>query len=379
MVGDPNQMIYGFNGSLNKYLLQSFLNDFNPSKYSLKENFRSSKAVIDLANKIKLGSQVESNFVLDGRSGIERLDDENAEAVWICNRINSLLQEKSNCEIEDGISLDKMVIIARNRFVFKTLEEHLKSLQMPYLFKKSERQVEPSSTFGKVLDLAIRLRLNTKDWIDGKKLCAVLKIDTPNVWGNEDLLSNFAESALNADIPMPNIQLQLLLAIQGLNLDEPNIPKLCNNFASLIEQFSGETTDQLSDERERSLQELQAFKECWTKSKLKGLGSLSSFRNAMALGQLYEDPGKSGLTLSTVHTMKGLEKDIVFLMGMCEGVFPDYRARSEQEVEEERNSAFVAVTRARRWIYITYPHQRKMPWDDTKVQQASRFIQEMQK
>jgi DNA helicase-2/ATP-dependent DNA helicase PcrA len=48
--------------------------------------------------------------------------------------------------------------------------------------------------------------------------------------------------------------------------------------------------------------------------------------------------------------MKGLEKDIVFIIGMCEGVFPDYRAKTVQEIEEEKNSAFVAVTRARRCI-----------------------------
>ena len=65
-------------------------------------------------------------------------------------------------------------------------------------------------------------------------------------------------------------------------------------------------------------------------------------------------------------------------MGMCEGVFPDYRARSEQELEEEKNNAFVAVTRAKRWIYITFPRLRKMPWGDSKVQHPSRFIRDMQ-
>ncbi len=56
----------------------------------------------------------------------------------------------------------------------------------------------------------------------------------------------------------------------------------------------------------------------------------------MALGQLSEEFDPKGLMLSTVHTMKGLEKDIVFLMGMCEGVFPDYRAKSQQELDEEK-------------------------------------------
>jgi len=76
--------------------------------------------------------------------------------------------------------------------------------------------------------------------------------------------------------------------------------------------------------------------------------------------------------------MKGLEKDIVFLMEMCEGVFPDYRARSESDISDERNNAFVAVTRAKRWLYVSYPNKRTMPWGDIKAQSASRFVKEMQ-
>ena len=377
MVGDHNQMIYGFNGSSHQYFLQDFKQDFNPVQYTLKENFRSSKSVIHLANKIKQGSQSEYNFARDGRSEIKMLEDENSEAVWICNKIDELIQEKSSHEIEGDISLDKMVVIARNRFVFKTLEEHLKVRGINPLFNRGERQVEPSSTFGKVLYLAIRVRLNKKDWVDGKRLCAVLKIDNPNVWDDERILSKFAENVLNTDIPMTDIQSKLLLEIQNLDINDPNILKLCKCFDKLIKEQKNETSNELDDELERSWIELQEFKECWQKSKFLGLGSLSSFRNAMASGQLNGNNSKLGLTLSTVHTMKGLEKDIVFLMGMCEGVFPDYRARSEQDIEEERNSAFVAVTRAKRWIYITYPQLRKMPWGDTKIQQPSRFIREM--
>ncbi len=103
-----------------------------------------------------------------------------------------------------------------------------------------------------------------------------------------------------------------------------------------------------------------------------------SFRNAIALGQVTEDYDPTGLTLSTVHTMKGLEKDIVFLMGMCEGVFPDYRANTKKELEEELNSAFVAITRAKRWIFVSYPFQRVMPWGSPKLQTVSRFVKMLQ-
>lgn len=379
MVGDPNQMIYGFTGSSYDYLCQQFVKDFNPSKFELKENYRSSKAVIHLANKLKPDSQVESEFVRDGKSQIEEQQDEKTEALWICNKINELLQAKCDSEIEGEISLSNMVVIARNRFVFQTLEKYLEEKQIPYSLKKGERQVEPSSIFGKVLDLAIRLRLNPKDWVDGKKLCAVLKIDIPDTWGGEDLLQKFSNAARNSNIPFPEIQADLLMAIQELDLEQPNIPKLCGDFTTTIGALGSNPSLEADGELERSLQELQDFRGCWTTFKRKGLGaSLSSFHNAMALGQLTEDYNPFGLTLSTVHTMKGLEKDIVFLMGMCEGVFPDYRARTKQEINEELNNAFVAVTRSKRWIYITYPRQRKMPWGSTKAQNPSRFILEMQ-
>jgi DNA helicase-2/ATP-dependent DNA helicase PcrA len=379
MVGDPHQMIYGFNGSSYDFLCQEFVKDFSPSKFILNENYRSSKAVIRLANKLKPSSQVESDFACDGTSQIEELQDESAEALWICTKIEELLQLKTHHEIEGGISLDNMVIIARNRFVFQTLETQLKEKQIPYLLKMVERQIEPSSIFGRVLDLAIRFRLNPKDWVDGKKLCAVLKISTPSKWGEMDMLSTFADEARNSNIPFPEVQANLLLAINSIDLDLPNIPKLCADFTTTIEALGSDPSLESDGELERSLQELQDFKKSWVTLNRKGLGkSLSAFRNAMALGQLTEDYNPSGLTLSTVHTMKGLEKDIVFLMGMCEGVFPDYRAATPKDIEEERNNAFVAVTRSRRWIYITYPKLRKMPWGAIKTQAQSRFIRQMQ-
>lgn len=379
MVGDPNQMIYGFNGSSHDYLCKQFVEHFDAKKFELKENYRSSKSVIQLANKLKPGSQVEVEFACKGKIQIEELKDENTEALWICGKISELLQVKTDKEIEGEITLNNIVVIARNRFVFQTLEEHLTRKKIPYALKKGERQVEPSSTFGRVLDLAIRLRINPRDWVDGKKLCGVLKIGTPDTWGEENLLRKLADSIGKTEILFPEIQSNLLKAIQNLDIDQPNIPKLCAEFKTFIEKLGSKTSQETcDDELERSLQELQDFRECWTTFKRKGLGgSLSSFRNAMALGQLIEDFNHVGLTLSTVHTMKGLEKDIVFLMGMCEGVFPDYRATSNREIDEERNNAFVAITRSRRWLYVTYPKQRIMPWGAIKMQVPSRFIKNM--
>ena len=381
MVGDPNQMIYGFNGSSHEYLCERFIEDFKPESFTLNENYRSSKAVIHLANKLKPGSQIEANFAKNGMSEIKAFQDEEAEANWVCNKIQKLLEPgvDSGGEIEGDIGLYNIVILARNRFAFQRVENELSNRKIGYSLKKGERHAEPMSTFGKVLDLGIRLRLNPKDWVDGKKLFSTLKVQFPERWGSDLQLDTLAAQLSDVNIPYPEIQAEVLQAIQQLDLDDPNIPKFCANFTKRIEDLSLNVEPEATAELERSLLELREFRSLWTTFRRKGLGgTLAAFRNAIALGQLTGEDNQEGLTLSTVHTMKGLEKDIVFIVGMCEGVFPDYRAQTVKELEEELNNAFVAVTRSRRWIYISYPERRMMPWGDTKFQRPSRFLKMME-
>ncbi|MEN8129153.1 MAG: ATP-dependent helicase [Pseudomonadota bacterium] len=388
MVGDPNQMIYGFNGSSADYLCQQFVQDFCPKRYELKENYRSTKEVIRVANKLKPDSQREHEFALKGMVEITGLSDEGAEAKWVIEKINSLIKLKKYDDIEGDISPNHMVVIARNRFIFSRLEQALTEHNILYSLRKGERRAEPTSLFGKVLDYAIRVKLNPKDWVDGKKLCALLGITPPTAWDDPDVLKKWSEQAAVSKVVFPDLQAKLLAAVHSLDVSDPNIRQFTRNFkreldarADLLTPESTEYESGMleSNELERSIKELEEFENSWTRFKQKGLGdSLQAFRNALALGQLWENTVLDGLTLSTVHTMKGLEKDIVFLMGMCEGVFPDYRASSANEISEERNNAFVAVTRAKRWLYITYPKQRMMPWGDIKFQRQSRFITEIQ-
>lgn len=380
MVGDPHQMIYGFNGSSSDFLCKEFIEDYSPLVFELKENYRSSKAVISAANKLKPNSQSELDAALPGYLGIEALDDEYIEAQWVRSQINYLIDLKSHPDIEGDITLDRMVVIARNRFVFPALEEELNENNIPYALKKSERHEEPGSLFGKVLDYSIRVKLNSKDWVDGKKLCSLLKVNSPEEWGTEGLLTSWSTGIKDSKLKFAHLQADLLEAVDNLDADSPNIRKFVRDFESQLKELAtAAQSDSDKSEIERSLSELLDFKQRWTRFKQKGLGdSLQAFRNAMALGQLSDDPVSGGLTLSTVHTMKGLEKDIVFIMGMCEGVFPDYRAKTNDDINEERNSAFVAVTRAKRWLYISYPKRRTMPWGDIRIQTPSRFIREIQ-
>ncbi len=382
MVGDPNQMIYGFNGSSNRYLCDEFVRDFLPKKYDLKDNYRSTREVIQVVNKLKSDSQVVSEYALKGQVHFNENEDEIEEAKGILAQIQNLLQMRIHDEIEGEITLDKMVVIARNRFVFSSLEEVLRDNNIVYSLKKGERLLEPSTKFAKTLDFSIRIKLNPKDWVNGKKLCQLLQLEEPLNWNNDVLLELADKINISSD---PNRQLlsELLIAVYSLEVDNPKIPKLIKYFRDKFTIWIGRQSN-ISDTKYEdirlSIQELDEFNHTWTIFKRKGIGdSLKAFRNALVLGQLSENNSEKGLTLSTVHTMKGLEKDIVFLMGMCEGVFPDYRALSKEQFEDERNSAFVAVTRAKRWLYVSYPKYRKMPWGDFKKQKKSRFMLEMEK
>lgn len=381
MVGDPNQMIYGFNGSSKDYFCSNFINDFTPQQFVLKENYRSTKSVIRAANKLRPGSQAEIDYALEGGVSISEYDSEEDEAAAVVATIKKLLALKVHDEIEGEISLGNMVVIGRNRFVFGKLEKCLKENSISYSLRKGERQLEPSTRFGKILDYAIRVKLNSKDWVDGKKLCQVLGISEPANW-TTNVLREIAVQISSAQDEYSTIFEKLLSTIDNLDIENPKIPKLVKDFngllTSLVENHNGISDDKIEDVK-LSIEELKEFSGMWTRFKRKGLGdSLVAFRNALALGQLSESSIDEGLTLSTVHTMKGLEKDIVFLIGMCEGVFPDYRARTAKELDEERNNAFVAVTRAKRWLYVSYPKQRMMPWGDLRFQQKSRFISEIE-
>ncbi|MBA6380524.1 MULTISPECIES: ATP-dependent helicase [unclassified Colwellia] len=381
MVGDPNQMIYGFNSSSSDFLCDEFIRDFKPLKFELKENYRSTKSIINVANKLKPNSQEEHSAALVGGVTFNALEDEYVEAQLITSQIKFLLEMKTHAEIEGDISLDHMVVIARNRFVFSALEEKLSNENIKYFLKKGERLAEPNSLFGKVLDYGLRVKLTPKDWVDGKKLCKLLKISPPNNWGEEKQLYNWSINIdSNSDVQFPELQSTLLKELEELDNEEPKIRKFVAKFDEKLKALASiSINDKEKLELEMSISELNDFKELWLRFKKKGIGdSLKAFRNAMALGQITESMNNTGITLSTVHTMKGLEKDIVFLMGMCEGVFPDYRANSNSEISEERNSAFVAVTRAKRWLYISHPEKRTMPWGDVKWQQVSRFVKEMQ-
>lgn len=389
LVGAPEQSIYGFNGSSPKYMDERFVADFAPAQYVLDENFRSAQKILQLAERLKPGSQElakeKAHVHYEGRSILYSAQNEEQEAEWICSQIDALLKEKTHGDIEGEITLENMVVLARNRYVFLPLEEKLKNRGYEYYLKRPPGAPVFESQTVQLFDLALRVKLYEKDRLHARQLAAMCKLSWSDSSNVKTLLQEIGARGKES---FPGVAQLLPLFLEEIERQQNgpviDLSVLLDKLIDSIKNSNGNPGIS-SEEKERAVQEFEDLREHWDRY-IFGLPSastisLSGFKTAMAMGKTQPEAIQKGLALSTVHTMKGLEYDIVFLMGMGQGTFPDYRAiqKGKTAIEEERNIAFVAITRARRFLYISYPKVKEMPWGDTREQAPSQFISEINK
>jgi len=362
MVGDENQSIYAFNGSSSKFMNNDFVQDFLPTIIHLTENYRSSKKVIKAAEKIIEGSNEIVNIAIEGVFEIYQANDENDEIRWINETINNLISQKTNKEIEGGITYEKIAILVRNRYVLNNLVNRLEEAEIPFYFKTTPSGIDFESKAMKVFDLGLRVKLNKEDTLHWSDLLQLLKIK--DVQSIDEIIKQLDIKYLK----------DILYLIIELKEDGRNFITLLNEYSKSIlssDEFK------IDDEKKMTFNDIESLKSHWIQyAKKTDEKSIHQFKNAMALGKTHPNVEEKGITLSTVHTMKGLEYDIVFLMGADDGTFPDYRAINKGGVElvQEKNNTYVAFTRAKRFLYVSYPMKRIMPWGDIKKRKISRFL-----
>ncbi len=367
MVGDPQQAIFQWNGAHPKYL-DLFESEFGARCITLNENYRSSLAVVEAARSLAGDYEADCQFPIPGEVRLLVGSDEEDEARQVVSYLRTLLAGGHE-DIEGEISLDRCAVLARTRYALVGLEDAIREEGWPY-YKRLSAQHESESRLLQDFELALRLLGNHRDRLHLDILARRWGIDDPELaqpfGSSAELLERLATTVADENHKM------VLAEIQKLDQEF--------RFTSALDAFD-KYADSLDSEDERALivQDVNAWRHHWdgyvrgNSADIRGAGG---FMGQVALGAT-QQPKRDGLALLTVHSAKGLEYDVVVVMGMMEGVFPDYRARGEALDEEKRN-LFVAITRSKRLLCLTYAETRMMPWGDLKGQQPSRFLRQLE-
>jgi len=362
MVGDPNQSIFHFNGSSPDYMDKEFVKDFQPTIIELTENYRSSVAVLQAAQKLIPDAEQIEHTVKQGIFELYKTKDEEAEARWVAQKIQQIVELKTHDDIEGELSYEKIVVLARNKYLFKPLEEVLTTTGIPHYYQMTLGALKFESSLMQIFDLALRVKLNSQDELHWRRLLAALSLDYKE---DVDLANRIKD--INDSSQKIIVKLALSLADDG------------SDFKRQLEDYKQNVTLEDSNEKNMLFGDINELLIHWHNyAKTTDNTTLHQFKNAMALGQTHPLSQHSGLTLSTVHTMKGQEFDIVFIIGMDDETFPDYRAVRSGGIEltQEKNNLYVAFTRSKRWLFVTWPENRTMPWGDTKRRKISRFLKD---
>ncbi|MGI6337331.1 MAG: ATP-dependent helicase [Eubacteriales bacterium] len=370
MVGDENQSIYAFNGSNSKYMSDCFVHDFQPTIYTLDENFRSTKQIIQFSNTLTGKTEDISKYVYDGELSATAYSDEITEAKAVCNKLETLMR-MGHKDIEKNLAYEDFAIVARNKYVFSQIEKVLKERNIPFYYKKTQSGIAYETDFMEAFDLILRLLMNPMDIYHRKMLCKLVSREVPADLDCLDVKKLVEQILYNSEYAWLKVVLDHISIDNILNFDkvivslQENIPKdLPDDDRYLLEKDIGEW------EKHWGIFKSHVARENRT---------LISFRNAISLGKTQEVDSEEGLALLTAHMSKGLEFEVVFVIGLSEGTFPDYRAlrSGEAALSQEKNNMYVAVTRAKRLCYLSYPKIKKMPWGNDKIQSPSRYIKKI--
>ena len=376
VVGDSDQAIYGFRGANFKNIL-NFEKDYKLCKtIILKKNYRSTKVILDAANS------VIKNNKLRHEKDLESVKGEGEKIVYYRARNGldeiSFVSDEIN-KLKENNSLDEIVILYRTNAQSRLFEEEFLKRGIPYriigaINFYARREIKDLMAYLKVINnprdaISLLRCINTPKRGIGNK--TIEEIITKS---NEQGISLFDAIDSGKALTFKNIILELQEASNHLSLTE--LVDLVLDKSGLKEELLNEK----SIEAETRLENLEEFKSITKSFEDKyGLISLPDFLYEVSLisDNTEVTDSSNRVTLMTVHSVKGLEFDNVFITGLEEGLFPHFNAmNSSSEIEEERRLCYVAITRARNKLYITNARSRVL-YGQEQVNPVSRFINEI--
>jgi len=390
VVGDDAQSIYSFRGANIENILQ-FEKDYPQAKiFRLETNYRSSQEILSLANAVIANNpkQYKKNLKTILTTGVrpEFLPhgDQGEEALFIAGKIASL--------IRGGIEEKEIAVLFRAAHHSQALELELMRLGIDYDYRGGLRFFERSH----VKDVLAYLRIlnnlaDTTAWLRvlmfeegigpasaGKIIDEVKKIE--NINGLENVAQALSDKAKSGWWNFMKIWNKILEAGPG------NPAELVNKIiASPYKQhLEAEKLD--SAERLEDLKQLAVFASRY--DNLENFLADAALQEAFNLQRQKEkkDKIKEGkIVLSTIHQSKGLEWSAVFVINLSQGAFPNERAlREDGGLEEERRLFYVAVTRAKKYLFMTFPMSNSRgnnsyagSWGENFVNEPSMFVSEI--
>lgn len=354
-VGDDAQSIYSFRGANYRNILD-FPRLFENTKIiKLEQNYRSTQNILKLTNEIiskakeKYTKNLFSNIVSPQVPALICAKDTQMEADFICQRILELLDE--------DISLSDICVLTRNARMSYNLEIELSKRAIPFQKFGGPKFMETAH----IKDVVAHLRviLNPDDVISLTRILLLLKGVGASTVNN---IMPIIKGDLKPDIKLlPSNKSQSLTPLfntLGQLRDYSTTKKPEEIVFAVINYYRPILKDKYDDfsKREKDLDHFEYLSTQYS--------NLEDFISDLALeppdasveGMYKKNSDDEALTISTIHSAKGLEWDSVFIIGAVDGRFPSaYSFNSEEEMDEELRLMYVATTRAKNNLYITYP------------------------
>ena len=379
VVGDNDQAIYAFRGANYKNIL-NFEKDYPDCKViMLEENYRSTQNILDAANsvikhnKMRKDKNLWCNNDIGDKVKYVITDSDKDECAYVSDKIKELHEEHVNYE--------DIAILYRTNAQSRLIEEEMLKNGIPY------RMVGSFYFYNRkeIKDLLCYLRLiNNHD--DDVSLLRV--INTPKRGIGDKTIENITNIATEKGISLfEAIESGKELTFKKLILD---MEEKCQNLTltemvDLVLNLSGMKAEYEGDkslDSEIRLENLEEFKSITKEYENEyGVISLTDFLNEITIVSDVADhtDGNNKVSLMTIHAVKGLEFDNVFIVGMEEGIFPHYNSINEgtiAAIEEERRLCYVAITRAKKHLWMLNAKKR-MLFGNTQINMPSRFMDEI--
>ena len=378
VVGDADQAIFTWRGANYKNIL-NFEKDYKDAKVVLlEENYRSTKTILNAANNVIKNNKVrkEKNLWTQNEEGSKityyKAFDEKDESNYVVNEIKKL--------IEKGLNPKDICVLYRANAQSRTVEEAFLTSNISYNIVGSYAFYNRKE----IKDLIAYLKLiyNNKDDVSLLRVINYPKRGIGNkAIENLAIKSNVLDKSLYEVIDSGK-ELEFKNMIEEIKKEESHLT--LTELIDMVLDKSGmkkSLEDEKSIEADIRLENLEEFKSIAKAMEInEGIVSLEELLDKLALVSdvsEQKNDNEDKVTLMTMHAVKGLEYDYVFVVGVEEGLFPHSNSlESNDELEEERRLCYVAITRAKKKLYLINARSRIL-YGKVSSNVPSRFINEI--